>query len=152
VVGRVAAALRALRIEHLAERDPQRLSGGQAQLVALASVVALGPRYLVLDEPTSQLDPQGTRLVGEALAAIAAEGRSGVLLVEHKTDLLDRLCTRVVVLSDGRTVRDGAAPVVLADPELEALGVEPPARVRLAARLAAAGLSIDPAVLSQVDA
>jgi energy-coupling factor transport system ATP-binding protein len=152
VVDRVGAALSALRIDHLQERDPQRLSGGQAQLVALASVVALAPRYLILDEPTSQLDPQGTRLVGDALASIAAEGRAGVLLVEHKTDLLDRLCSRVVVLANGRTVRDGPAPVVLADPELQAFGVEPPARVRLAARLAAAGRSIDPAVLAEAGA
>jgi energy-coupling factor transporter ATP-binding protein EcfA2 len=152
VVARVDAAMAALRIAHLQERDPQRLSGGQAQLVALASVVALGPRYLILDEPTSQLDPQGTRLVGDALAGIAADGRAGVLLVEHKTDLLDRLCTRVVVLANGRSVRDGPAPVVLADPELRNLGVEPPARVRLAARLAAAGRSIDPSVLAEAGA
>ena len=150
VVARVDNALGALRIEHLAERDPQRLSGGQAQLVALASVVALSPRYLILDEPTSQLDPQGTRLVGGALAAIAAEGGTGVLMVEHKTDLLDRLCTRVVVLAAGRAVRDGAAPVVLADPELEALGVAPPDRVRLEARLAGAGVPVDRALLAEV--
>ena len=75
---------RAARSSDLAARDPQRLSGGQAQLVALASVLALRPAYLVLDEPTSQLDPQGTLLVGDALAAIAAEAGTGILLVEHK--------------------------------------------------------------------
>ena len=75
VVDRVDAALGALGITDLQERDPQRLSGGQAQLVALASVLALRPRYLVLDEPTSQLDPEGTRLVGDALAAGGARDR-----------------------------------------------------------------------------
>ena len=69
VVGRVESALTALGIGHLAPRDPLRLSGGQAQLVALASVLALRPAALALDEPTSQLDPAGTRLVGDARAA-----------------------------------------------------------------------------------
>ena len=88
VVERVWWALRAVGIEALAPRDPARLSGGQGQLVALASVLALRPKYLVLDEPTSELDPAGTRLVAEALARIARETGAGILLVEHKTDVL----------------------------------------------------------------
>ena len=83
---------------------PSRLSGGQAQLVALAAVLALGPRYLVLDEPTSQLDPLGTRLVGETLARAARETGVGVLIAEHKTDLLARMCDEVAVISGGAIV------------------------------------------------
>ena len=75
VVARVDEAIRMLGIGDLVARDPARISGGQAQLVALAGVLALRPAYLVLDEPTSQLDPQGTRLVGDALAALAAQRR-----------------------------------------------------------------------------
>ena len=59
------------------------------------AVLALGPRYLVLDEPTSQLDPLGTQLVGEALAEAARATGIGVLIVEHKTDLLARMCDEV---------------------------------------------------------
>ncbi|MBM4407248.1 MAG: ABC transporter ATP-binding protein [Chloroflexi bacterium] len=142
VVARVEAALAALHIGHFGERDPARLSGGQGQLVALASVLAVGPRYLVLDEPTSQLDPQGTRLVGDALAGIADTGQTGIVLVEHKTDLLAALCSRVLVLGGGRGVREGPAAEVLADAGLHDLGVEPPSAVRLRARLAAAGVSV----------
>lgn len=151
VVDRVESALAGLRIEHLGERDPQRLSGGQAQLVALASVVALGPPYLVLDEPTSQLDPQGTRLVGEALVALTAAGGTGVLIVEHKTDLLARLCSRVVVLDGGQSVLDGPAADVLADGRLPDLGVEPPAAVRLRALATAHRLDLPAAALRSVD-
>jgi energy-coupling factor transporter ATP-binding protein EcfA2 len=138
-VARTRAALATLRIEELAERPPQRLSGGQGQLVVLASLLAMQPPHLVLDEPTAQLDPEGTRLVGEAMRALARTGAS-LLVAEHKTDLLDGLCDRIVVLEGGRIVLQGPAAGVLEDPRLEELGVEPPARVRLGRALAARGL------------
>ena len=109
VVARVDEAVRLLAIGDLVRRDPGRLSGGQAQLVALAGVLALRPAYLILDEPTSQLDPQGTRLVGDALAALAAHSNVGVLIVEHKTDLLAGLASRVAVIEAGRLVAAGPA-------------------------------------------
>ncbi|MBF6604491.1 MAG: ABC transporter ATP-binding protein [Chloroflexi bacterium] len=142
VVARVDAAFAALGVAHLAERDPQRLSGGQAQLVALAGVLALRPRYLILDEPTSQLDPLGTRLVGEALDGLVAATGAGVLIVEHKTDLLARFASTVAVVAAGRVALTGSATAVLADERLETFGVEPPSRIRLerAARLAGVSL------------
>jgi energy-coupling factor transport system ATP-binding protein len=84
IVGRTKRALAVLGVEHLAEREPRRLSGGQAQLVVIASLLAMRPAHLVLDEPTAQLDPEGTRLVGEALRGLAATG-TALLIVEHKT-------------------------------------------------------------------
>ena len=147
VVARVESALALLGIEALAGRDPGRLSGGQAQLVALASVLALRPGYLILDEPTSQLDPQGTRLVGEALAHLAAESGTGVLIVEHKTDLLARMAGRIIVLDAGRVVLAGPTAEVLGDARIGALGVEPPSLVTLGRAIAAAGRSIDPELL-----
>ncbi len=149
IVARVAWALAALGIEALAPKDPARLSGGQAQLVALASVLALRPAYLVLDEPTSQLDPQGTRLVGEALAHLAGETGTGILLVEHKTELLAAMADEVAVLEAGRVVETGPAALVLSDPALSELGVEAPALVRLRRALMAAGL--DPSLLTDTE-
>jgi energy-coupling factor transport system ATP-binding protein len=140
IAERVDAAMATLQIGDLAQRDPHRLSGGQAQLVALASVVSLHPSMLVLDEPTSQLDPAGTRLVGIALARLAAAG-TAILLVEHKTGLVDRVADQVVLLVGGRIDSAGPAASVLADPRLEEHGVEPPPRIRLARALSAAGRS-----------
>ncbi len=142
VIERAYAALRAMGIEALASRDPARLSGGQMQLVAIAGLLAMRPRYLVLDEPTAQLDPAGTALVGEAIAKLAGDGAS-ILIAEQKTDLLERVCTRVLVLDAGRIVLDGAPADVLGDPDLEGLGVPVPSTIRLRRALAAAGLSID---------
>ena len=147
IVNRVEWAMATLGIGTLAPRDPARLSGGQAQLVALASVLALQPAYLVLDEPTSQLDPQGTRLVGEALAHLASETGTGILVVEHKTELLAALADRVAVIDGGRIVESGPAQAMLDDPRLPELGVEPPAAVRLRRALLAAGLDAE-AILS----
>jgi energy-coupling factor transport system ATP-binding protein len=138
-VARVRQALAALGIEALAEREPRRLSGGQSQLVVLASLLAMRPAHLVLDEPTSQLDPEGSRLVGEALRGLARSG-TALLIAEHKTDLLADLCDRVVALEAGRIALDGTAPDVLADPRLDGLGVEPPSSVRLERALTARGL------------
>jgi energy-coupling factor transport system ATP-binding protein len=139
ILERTHAALRTLRIEDLAERAPNRLSGGQGQLVAIASLIAMRPRHIILDEPTAQLDPEGTRLVGEALRALAATG-TALLVVEHKTDLLDGLCDRVAVVADGSIVAQGPAGDVFGDPRLEGWGVEPPSRIRLARALGARGL------------
>jgi energy-coupling factor transport system ATP-binding protein len=144
VVERTWSAIDALRIADIVERDPGRLSGGQAQLVALASVLALRPAYLVLDEPTSQLDPEGTRLVGDALEDAAQATGAGILVVEHKTDLLAKLCDEIALLDEGAIVRRGAADDVLADPLLEDLGVAPPAAIRLRRAVEASGGRWDP--------
>ena len=116
-VERTKAALATLGIDDLWDREPRRLSGGQGQLVVIASLLAMRPPHLVLDEPTAQLDPEGTRLVGEALRSLAASG-TALLIAEHKTDLLDGLCDRVVALDDGRIAFDGPAGTVLEDERL----------------------------------
>ena len=143
-VERTKAALATLGIDDLWEREPRRLSGGQGQLVVIASLLAMRPPHLVLDEPTAQLDPEGTRLVGEALRALAASG-TALLIAEHKTDLLDGLCDRVVALDAGRIVLDGPAGTVLEDraargPRRRAAGPRP-ARERAASR------GLDPAAV-----
>jgi energy-coupling factor transporter ATP-binding protein EcfA2 len=97
VRARTAAALDVLGIRHLAERHPQRLSGGESQLVALAGLLALGPAYLALDEPASRLDAERSALVAGAIERVADRG-VGVLVAEHDEALLTRLCGRVVDL------------------------------------------------------
>jgi energy-coupling factor transport system ATP-binding protein len=147
IADRVENALATLRIEALAPRDPMRLSGGQAQLVALAAVVALRPPVLVLDEPTSQLDPGGTRLVGETLAGLAADTGIAILVVEHKTSLLADLADECALVADGRIVVVGPAAEVLADDRLVELGVEPPPAVRLRRAATTRGIAIEASLL-----
>ena len=151
VIERVWWALGTVGVEDLAPRDPARLSGGQAQLVALASVLALRPRYLILDEPTSELDPAGTALVADALARVARETGAGILLVEHKTDVLARIADDVAVLADGSVALAGPAAEVLADPRLAGFGVEPPARVRLEREVRASGLEWSASLVEAIE-
>ena len=139
VVTRTWSALESLAIGALAERDPLHLSGGQQQLVAMAGLLAMRPKHLVLDEPTAQLDPAGTQLVADAIARLASDGAS-ILVAEQKTDLLAGVASEVVVLSDGRVALRGPADEVLADPRLVALGVAEPAAVRLRRAAVAAGI------------
>jgi energy-coupling factor transport system ATP-binding protein len=141
VIERTWAALASMGIDALAERDPRRLSGGQQQLVAIAGLLAMRPQHIVLDEPTAQLDPAGTRLVVDAIARLAADGAS-ILIAEQKTDLLAAVAGRMIVLAEGSVVLDGPAGDVLADARLPDLGVAPPAPVRLRRRAAADGVEL----------
>jgi energy-coupling factor transport system ATP-binding protein len=141
VMTRTAQALEAMAISELAARDPEQLSGGQRQLVLLAGLLALEPGHLILDEPTAHLDPVGTRLVGTAITRLAEAG-SSILIAEQKTDLLAAICVRIVAIDQGRVALTGTAASVLADPKLEALGIDPPTSVRLNRLAVAAG--VDP--------
>lgn len=100
-------------LSELRLRNPLQLSGGQKQLVAIASVLALQPRVLVLDEPMSHLDPQGQQMVEQALKKLAAE-RMTVILVEHS---LARAAwaDRWLVLAEGRAVRLDPPGTILED-------------------------------------
>jgi energy-coupling factor transporter ATP-binding protein EcfA2 len=139
VLRRTESSIDALAIRVLSDRDPDRLSGGQQQLVAIAGLLALAPRHLILDEPTAQLDPAGTRLVSDAIRRLAAGGAS-ILIVEQKVDLLAGVCDRVLALDEGRLTLEGPAEGILADPTLHALGVAEPSPVRLRRMASEAGI------------
>jgi energy-coupling factor transporter ATP-binding protein EcfA2 len=97
---RIDATLATLGIGHLAGRLPTALSGGEQQRVAIAAILCMGPRLLVLDEPTAQLDPAGTRAVAEMLSARAAAG-TAVLVAEHEVAVL-ATARRCLILDGGR--------------------------------------------------
>lgn len=136
---RVRKSMAAVGVSELADRNPYELSGGQQQRVALASVLAMEPQVLVLDEPTSQLDPVGSDEVFEVIRGLHAEGYT-IILAEHKLDALAELATRVVVLDRGTIAMDGAPRKVLTDPALTQHHVVPPRFVGLGQALAARGI------------
>jgi energy-coupling factor transport system ATP-binding protein len=130
---RIDATLAQLRIEPLAERFPFQLSGGEQQRVAIASVLVMGMRMLVLDEPTAQLDPLSTRAVVVLLEGLAADG-VGVLVAEHDPDVLGRT-ERCLVIDAGRLVADDLPGRALAPSTLEPFGLRAPTMVALASAL-----------------
>ena len=132
---RMDFALGKVGIADLRERSIASLSGGQRQKVAIASVIALRPQILVLDEPTGELDPVSSRQVFSLLKALNREYGITVVIVEQKIMLLCEFADYLAVLDQGGIVRQGKTRDVLArSDELEALGVNCP-RVTLLSRL-----------------
>ena len=114
VARRVEEALGAVRMGDAADRAPHQLSMGERRRVAIATVLAMRPRLLVLDEPSASLDPRARRELLEVLEAIDRT----MLVVTHDLPFAGELCERAVVLSGGRVVADGACRDVLADEAL----------------------------------
>lgn len=130
---RIASALSTVGVEHLVDRDLDALSGGQLQRVALASVLALDPEILVLDEPTSRLDPAGTDAVFETAATLRDEGYTVVAVSQHLRKLAS-VADRLLVFDEGGLVRNGPPRSVLADRDLDPI-LRVPLTVRIARRL-----------------
>jgi len=109
---RVEDAMALTGIRDLADRSPYSLSGGQQQRVALTSILVMRPKLLVLDEPTSQMDPIGTREVFGTIRKMAEEGMT-VVLVEHKVEWIAEFADRVIALKDGSVLLEGKPNEVL---------------------------------------
>jgi energy-coupling factor transporter ATP-binding protein EcfA2 len=109
---RVEDAMSLTGIRDLADRSPYSLSGGQQQRVALTSILVMQPKLLVLDEPTSQMDPIGTREVFGTIRKMAEEGMT-VVLVEHKVEWIAEFADRVIALKDGSVLLEGKPNEVL---------------------------------------
>jgi energy-coupling factor transporter ATP-binding protein EcfA2 len=109
---RVEDAMKLTGISDLADRSPYSLSGGQQQRVALTSILVMQPKVLVLDEPTSQMDPIGTREVFGVIRTMAEKGMT-VVLVEHKVEWIANFADRVVALHEGQVILDGKPREVL---------------------------------------
>ncbi|ALJ22244.1 ABC transporter ATP-binding protein [Microbacterium sp. No. 7] len=146
VLRRTEAALRRVGLWERRHENPDRLSGGGRQRLALACALALGSPLLVLDEPTANLDPQGIEEVYAALGELVAAGDRAVLLVEHNLDAAVAITDRVVVLdAAGRTLAAGGVDEVLREraAELHALGVWLPVATLAALRLQRRGRRFD---------
>lgn len=118
IIEKVRSIIQTLQIEHLAYKNPLSLSGGQRQRVALASIIVMEPEVLIIDEPTSQLDPKGTADVFEIIHKLKSMGKT-VILVEHKIDLIAEFAERVVFMDKGKIILDGPSREVLTSPVLE---------------------------------
>ena len=112
IISKVEKILKMLEIEKLRERNPYDLSGGQKQRVALASIIAMNPDILVIDEPTSQLDPKGTEDIFKIINLMANEGKT-IILVEHKLELIAEYAENILVLDEGEIILSGKAEEVL---------------------------------------
>jgi len=128
---RVNWAMQLVGIEHLANRAPHELSDGQRQRVALAGVLSMKPKILILDEPTSLLDPTTAIELISTLKRLNESLNITVIVVEHRLELLLQIATKLVIMSSGRIIHCGHPREVIMQDDLPSLGIGVPAVTKL---------------------
>ncbi|WP_127592719.1 energy-coupling factor ABC transporter ATP-binding protein [Paenibacillus lautus] len=122
---KVDQVIQMLEIDYLRDKNPFELSGGQKQRVALASIIVMEPDVLVIDEPTSQLDPKGTEEVFKIIELMKKKGKT-IILVEHKIELIAEYADNVILLSEGEVAMQGSSQKILTDERALAFGAALP--------------------------
>jgi cobalt transport protein ATP-binding subunit len=141
---RTERLLELTRLKRHRRKNPHNLSGGQQQSCALASILAFDPLVLVLDEPTSNVDPVGSQQVLELVARLAREENRTTLLVEHKIEELADLVDEMIVLHEGEILHRGPVREVLEHVEyIDSVGLSVPQVTLLCAKLRSAGWPIE---------
>lgn len=139
---RVDWAMKMTGIYDLRERAPYELSGGQQQRVAIASVLAMKPDVIVLDEPTSFLDPLGAKKIFEVIHQLNRELGITIVLVEHRLDLAVKYADRIIIMQDGKVILDGDPHKILASEDMRLIGIGIPKVTRLYQLLRADGAKL----------
>lgn len=136
----IAWALKVVRLEQFRDRQPTALSGGQKQRLAIAAAIAMKPKILVLDEPTSQLDPIGTQEVFSVIRELKDDYGMTVVIATHKSEEIAKFADKVLVLKEGQVQAFDAPQVVFSNTELlQDNWVRPPQVSELATFLAKQG-------------
>ena len=141
IIKKVVDVMKLTNIEHLADKNPMQLSGGQMQRVAIASVIVLEPELIIIDEPTSQLDPEGTESVFKVIKKLKEQGIT-IILVEHKVDLLAEYSDEIIVMQNGSIFASGNKTEVLSSKKMIDSGIEIPQVTRLASELIKNGVKL----------
>lgn len=143
---RVRRALAHVGLDYaeIGERSPFELSGGQMRRVAIAGVLAMEPKVLVLDEPTAGLDPKGRDGILAMVKALHAKGGLTVIMVTHAMDDIAPLASRLIVLSRGRLIAQGTPREIFENPQMMTdIGLGVPQAAQLFNRLKEMGVAID---------
>ena len=144
---RAAEALEKVGLADQIHKRPNQLSGGQKQRVAIAGVIAMEPKVLILDEPTAGLDPEGVESILGNIQAYHQAHNAAIILVSHSMEEVAREAGRLVVIHRGTIPFSGSPEAVFAHgDELEAMGLGVPAMTRVFARLRSMGVDIPPSV------
>lgn len=142
IIEKVVDILDLLKISDLALKNPTELSGGQRQRVAFASIVVMEPDILVIDEPTSQLDPKGTADIFFIINKLKEKGKT-IILVEHKVSFIAEYCDEVLIIKEGKLVKSGKTQNVLSDKNIISFGILPPQATLLGYDLKRENMELD---------
>lgn len=130
-------------IQELKERGTHELSGGQKQRLTIASVLAMHPKIIVMDEPTSFLDPLGAETIFEVLNKLNKEQGITIILIEHRMDLAVKYADRIIVFDEGTIINDGPPTEIFNAEETRLLGIGIPKIINLSKRLYQKGIDVD---------
>lgn len=130
----IEKVLKQLDIWQYRDRNPFDLSGGQMQRVAIASILVMQPEVMILDEPTSQLDPEGTEEVFRVVDQLARTGKT-IIMVEQKLEKMAKYCDRLILMQDGKVVDFDTPEKIFARDDLSEMGIQPPAFVRISKQM-----------------
>jgi len=122
---RVEELIELFDLEHLRDKHPHEMSGGEQQRVAMAATLALKPKILVADEPTSNLDPKSAEIILDLISSLNTRGMT-VILIEHRLDLVSKDAGRVVLMDKGSIVADGLPREILSQDICQDIGVGVP--------------------------
>ena len=139
---RVEEIIALLNLEHLREKHPHEMSGGEQQRLAMAATLALKPKVLVADEPTSNLDPKSAELILDIVSDLNKKGGMTVILVEHRLDLVAKDASRIILMDKGQIVADGAPRDILPQDISMEIGVGIPKATQVYKRLQAKGIEL----------
>lgn len=142
MIERILETVKLIGIEDLIRLNPNELSGGQRQRVAFASIIAMDTDIYVIDEPTSQLDPDGTESIFEIIETLK-KNKKTIILVEHKVDLLAQYADEIIVMHEGRIIDSGPTKNVLQSYSLLDKGVILPQTVLLSKEMEQAGKKLN---------
>ena len=138
---RIERIMELTKIQEFRDRDPYQLSGGQQQRVALAAILVMDQDVLVIDEPTSQLDPQSTDDVFEIIKLMKSMGKT-IVLVEHKMEQIAEYADQIIVLDGGQVVMEGTPKEVFSDPDCLKYHTRLPQSTRIALELKKEGANL----------
>lgn len=150
MIEKVLAIAKLVDIEPLLQNNPNALSGGQRQRVAFASVIAMDTDMFVIDEPTSQLDPEGTAAIFEIIHKLKEQGKT-IVLVEHKVDLLAEYADEMLVLHKGELIAKGKTEEILSEYSLLDKGAMLPHTVLFNRELNEQGIVLDHVPVTKSD-
>ena len=152
ILDRVNWALEITGTTNLRDKAPYEISGGQQQRVAIASVLAMKPKIIALDEPTSFLDPQSAKKILEVVGRLNKELHLTIILVEHRLDLASVYANRIVVMNDGTIMTSGPPKSVFNDRDVWTLGVGVPKVTRLCQYLEEKGIDLGDIAITPAEA
>ncbi|HEW93699.1 ABC transporter ATP-binding protein [Candidatus Geothermarchaeota archaeon] len=148
---RITKILKTLGIEHLVNRKIDTLSGGEKQLVALAGVLVMEPKMLLLDEVSAYLSPRSLKRLISIIKSLNKEYGTGIMLIDHRLDLFVKLADRVIIMYDGIIYQDGDPQTIFKNLINKKLGINIPTTVKIYERLYLRGIRLDKIPLDHIE-